>query len=343
MTLRCMSGFEGSAKTNEVFSGMAYGAGRTGQCIYSAAASTPYAVETIPGAIVAEGVVGIAIGSNVGIYYNSYPPAVSLRNSAGGAELTLHIEGSTMTLRRGYTDGTALGVAQNAVTSSVWAYYELEFKIHQTAGYARLWINGIKVIDFAGDTQNSSDATPGIADVYLKGWQDTYMGSVSFDDFYLVDIVDATATQGRANNERIGQPKIEALVPNGNGASSQWVGSDGNSVDNYLLVDEIPSNAADYVESSTTGNRDLYEFSNPAIVGPVLAVEVVAVAASPDGGTNPLKIVSRSGAGTVVASAGIVPAATYKGITNGLTTKDPDGALWTTALVSSAQFGVEVG
>lgn len=69
-----------------------------------------------------------------------------------------------------------------------------------------------------------------------------------------VEVLDVDAT---APNDWPGPGSIGYLRPNGNGASSQWAGSDGNSTDNYLLLDETPPNGVtDYIQSNTSGQID---------------------------------------------------------------------------------------
>ncbi len=55
---------------------------------------------------------------------------------------------------------------------------------------------------------------------------------------------------------------VEGIIPNGNGNSSQWVGSDGNSTDNYLLVDDTGNNDTDYIKSASLNDLDLHTLAN---------------------------------------------------------------------------------
>jgi hypothetical protein len=72
----------------------------------------------------------------------------------------------------------------------------------------------------------------------------------------------------------LGNVRVAGLFPNANGNSSQWVGSDGNSTDNYLLVDEAtPNDDTDYVATATNSQIDLYGMTNL----PTPAVSVLSV------------------------------------------------------------------
>lgn len=82
-----------------------------------------------------------------------------------------------------------------------------------------------------------------------------------FDDIALND------TTGSRDNSWCGDGHIIALTPSADAGPQQFVGSDGNSVNNYQLVDEFPVNltagAGDYVESSVNGQSDFYQTTDP--------------------------------------------------------------------------------
>lgn len=343
MGLKHMSGFEGAPKIREAGTGAySFPAGRTGQCVHVPGA-TSYSIGLI--GVLSEFVMGVAVQPENGWGSSNAQPIVWEFWSQAGAEVTFVFrrEG-TMEVRRGDSNGTLLAQPSAVlVPTGRWDYIETKIKIAQSGGYINVWANGTQIVSYTGDTQSSTEASPALQTIFLKGPNTANAGNCMYDDFYLLDHIDATATMGRPFNDVLGQPRIEPLLPNGNGASSDFVGSDGNSVDNYLLVDESPPSATDYVESTTVGHRDLYEFANPTLVGNVLAVEVNAFAASPDGGTNPLKSVRRSSGGTVAVGPGAVPASTFRQVSDGASGKDPDGNIWTTAAVAAAQFGIEVG
>ena len=76
-------------------------------------------------------------------------------------------------------------------------------------------------------------------------------------DYSVMDLA-INDTSGSVQNSWPGPENIFCLRPNGNGANSDWGGSDGNSTDNYLLVNEIPPDSANYVQDDTSGQIDDY-------------------------------------------------------------------------------------
>ena len=78
-----------------------------------------------------------------------------------------------------------------------------------------------------------------------------------------------------------GSPFIYGLTPTGDGATTEWDPSTGT--DHYPLVDEIPASSTDYVSSTTSGEVELYTFSNlpDTDVWSVNSVQVSAYAKTP--------------------------------------------------------------
>lgn len=72
---------------------------------------------------------------------------------------------------------------------------------------------------------------------------------------------------------------MSRLRRSGNGTSSGCFGSDGTSVDNYLLVDDPTSDAdTTYVQSDATLDIDLYVCDDsPVPAGNALAVQSLAL------------------------------------------------------------------
>jgi hypothetical protein len=64
------------------------------------------------------------------------------------------------------------------------------------------------------------------------------------------------------NSGRIGNEFITAIAPNANGTNSGLTGSDGNSTDNYLLVDErvTTGSPATYVDATVAAQKDTYKY-----------------------------------------------------------------------------------
>lgn len=234
---------------------------------------------------------------------------------------------------------SSAGSVTSAYTMAVgeWARVDLIANVAESPdGWAECWVNGVKVCEQAGDTRNNNEA--GAIGSAILGLGPTNGTRVTIDDVYVTD-----GTGPAPYNGRIGDVRIETIVPTGNGSKSQFVGSDGNSVDNYQLVDEMPASSTDYVTSANAGDQDLYAMGDLSIpTGVVHAVQVHYLASKTDSGAASLIPLTKLGA-TVHKDANLGLGLTPVYAASSIRTVDPDGAAWTVAKVNAAEFGVEAG
>lgn len=246
-------------------------------------------------------------------------------------ELSLDATGKFTALR----NGTVIATGSQVISNNVFYYLEVRALIDDSSGRFVLRINGATDIDFTGDTRNGGNAS---ADTLRWGFGGNLSaGTQYWDDLYVCD------TSGSApNNTFLGDIRVEALLPSGNGNSSQLVGSDSNSTDNYLLVDEsTPNSDTDYVESSTVNDKDTYAYGNlTSTTGTVYGVQVLPFARKTDAGTRSIKSVARL-SGTEVDSADKALSTDYVYLPDIRETK-PGGGAWSISDVNSAEFGVKV-
>jgi hypothetical protein len=254
---------------------------------------------------------------------------------AGGAA------GKPITAYRGTTSGTLLGTSSTGPPESQWVYVEAKVRLHDTAGLVVVKIDEVVVLNLSGvDTKNGGTDTT-FDNIEVHG----STTDLRWDDIYLAN------EQGSVNNDFLGAVVVEALGPNGNGNSSQFVGSDGNSTDNYLLVDDgavagnVDDSGADYVESSVDNDKDTYTFENSTLgssLQTVLGVMAYAKARRSDTGARTLALVARL-SGTEADSADKTintSSGNFGWVGHAFETK-PGGGSWAISDVDSAEFGVK--
>lgn len=224
-------------------------------------------------------------------------------------------------------DGTLLS-GPSVDTVATAAYIEFSGTIHDTTGAFTLKMNGVAILSGTNvDTRNGGNAS--IDGVRIGN---DWLPNVYLDDFYIAD------------DQFYGGLKIVTLLPNGNGNTNAWVGSDGNSTDNYLLTDEgNPNDGTDYVKAFTVGDKDLYAFANlPDNSVTVKAVQLWTRHTRDDAVTRKFKPVIRSG-GTDYQQAEVTTTqTTYKDDVKILLVDPATSAAWTGANVDAVQAGVEV-
>lgn len=346
MTLLHMSGFEGSPKPGETIEpGVTYASnGRTGMCL-AAPTGVRMTLNIGPGGD--EIVLGVAIN----------PPAILLPTDEVRILLSDHVGyrlgvflevGGGLYARLYDVEGESDHVETS--TDSIWGegewiYLEIHAKLDLTSsGFCKVYVDGVEVLSYTGITQINGEATPSTlisADLFGSGTiGDTLC---RMDDLYLLNSVDATATQGRAYNAPLGGVRVSPLSILGSEPTNEWVGSDGDSVDNHLLIDDVPPSSVEYVESTTAGERDLYSFSNVGVTGEVFAIDITAFTSSPDSSPNTIKMGVVSELNNELFSSGDSLSNVYESFNSGPLGLSPDDTPWTKTLIGNAKYGMETG
>lgn len=233
--------------------------------------------------------------------------------------------------------GTLVASGTTVIPNYTWFYLEMSVTISDTVGEVHVRLNGSPTdeVSFIGDTKNGGTATTIDRVRFSSGWAGG-LGSAHLADLYILD------GTGTTNNNFLGDVAVRTLSPAGNGNSSQLVGSDGNSVDNYLLVDEHPYSGTDYAGSATVGQKDTYAMSDlPVGVSSVYAVQIAGTMAKSDASLAQARYVLRSGA-TDYGGTTRALSTSYIGYYELYTTNPATGLAWTPTQVNAIEAGMEV-
>jgi hypothetical protein len=233
---------------------------------------------------------------------------------------------------RGTEIGTLLGTTSGAsIPPGFWFYVELVVKIADTGGTIDLYINGTNVLSLSSqDTRNGGNAS---AD--RVKWVSSSSEPCQYDDIYILD------DTGSVNNARLGSQKVIGSLPAGAGSSTQFTPSAGS---NYQCVDDNPHNGdTDYVESGTSGHKDLYDYASIGTLAGIKGVQINTVARETDGAPFSLYQTVKSGGTNSDGSSVAISGQTFKTITPRLLETDPDtSSAWTDSGVDAAEFGIKV-
>lgn len=248
-------------------------------------------------------------------------------------QVTLYYETSTRKLFLNGPFGSSLSTL--GLSDNTWYYIETKVTIGN-AGSWEVRVDGNTWITGSGDTQASANASADRFRFEAGGSGGTSTARI-FDDVYILD-----GTGAAPLNDFLGDVRVEALFPNANGNSSQLVGSDADSVNNYLLVDDpTPDGDTSYVESSTVGNKDTYAFTNlTPTLGTVYGVQISSEARKTDAGLRTVKNIARLSTTEVDGAANSL-SSSYRMFNDIMTTK-PGGGAWTITDVNNAEFGIKV-
>jgi hypothetical protein len=229
----------------------------------------------------------------------------------------------------------------NVLQVNTWHYIEVKIvkKNSIDAGDVSLRVDGAEWIELDAATDTLYSVNPAYTDTIefrcLTG-AERYI-----DDLYVCD------ETGPINNTFLGPVKVETLYPDGEGDVNDFTGSDADSTDNHLHVDEVTGQDDDtsYVESDTADHIDLYTLDDMAAT-----IDIIH-------GIDAVSVVKNDvmGGGSVRQGASIVRigGSNYQGDTfnigspythrhNILEENPDDAAAWEEADINALEAGIKV-
>ena len=214
--------------------------------------------------------------------------------------------------------------------SGAWMGLEIRVKFDNSAGEVEIRIDGVQQLLLTSvDTQDTAYADCTGVMFKMDVGNETSVDDIVFRDYSV-------------NPTMTGNYIVRSLMPNGNGNSSQFTGSDADSTDNYLLVDEIPHDSdTTYVESSTIGHKDMYAITNTGFsAATILAVQVHTIARKTDGVTRQIETVIRHSTNETNGATQTLGSSydTRKDVFDDV----PGGTGWTLAQVEALEVGQTV-
>jgi len=224
------------------------------------------------------------------------------------------------------------GVSTSSVRINTWYWMEWKMMIADSisANTCQLTVNDQLFINVAAGQDTKLSGNSYANEIALS--TNVAAFATSFDDFVL---------QVGSGSDFLGDTRICTAFPSGNGSSSNWLGSDSNSTDNYQLIDEIVSDSdSSYVESSAAGSKDLYSFPPLEVqTNSVTAIEFDINCRKVDTGSKTLCSVIKSGA-TEQDGSNKYLSDTYHAHIEEMYPINPDtGSAWTQAQIAAVEFG----
>lgn len=220
------------------------------------------------------------------------------------------------------------------VPVGTWCYIEWKFRGHNSSGISIVRVNGTEIFNWGpGDTLYSTAGN--FSGFYLAssawtGWQ--------IDDLYFL------AVDGSGLNDFLGDCRVDTILANGAGNSTQMTPSAGA---NYECINDDPNDPNDYVEADVDAEKDTYAYPDVPtdlddnnIYG--VTIDHMAMRTQPVANVE-LRNVLRSNGVDYYGSNNWALADNTVGIKKDSWEKDPDdNGDWTQAKINAAEFGVEL-
>ncbi len=263
---------------------------------------------------------------------------VSLReddDATQGLNLFLNNTG-TVSVRLNTTVLATTGAA--VIAADVWHYIEFKVTVHNSTGSYDFKINGVSQLSASGIDTRAGTTNDYCNRVRLVGddTESAGQGHV-FDDWYICD------TTGSVNNDFLGDRRVQTIFPSANGDSGNFATSDGGG-SGYALVDDNPiDDDSTYVESSTSGHRDLYQFGNIVSADAINGIMQFVTARKTDVTNFNIELIVKSDSTISEGSAQSVGSTSYASFQRLLEQNPSISGAWTLTAINAAQFGYDVG
>jgi hypothetical protein len=242
-----------------------------------------------------------------------------------------------------YCGATLLGTSAGGVfTAGAWHYMEFKVVCATTTGTWEVHIGGVDVPCGTGVGTTKAGSNDYHTTFRLTGTHTNEVYMPYFDDLYCLDGVDSGIT-GAANDDFLGNMVVTTILPE-TPDTAQLDFTPSAAVDHYTCVDDpVCTDDTDYLESSTSGHYDLFNFSDASIAGDIKGIMINADCRETDATSYGIKTVCKSGTTTNDGSTQAIGSTNYVTRSRILET-DPDSAslAWDLTGLNAAQFGIKV-
>lgn len=231
-----------------------------------------------------------------------------------------------------------------ALVANTWYHIELQFEFVQTTttDSCIIRVDGLEILNIGAgeDTQFSSKRE---VEGFILG-DAAHSGS---EFFYYDSVVFWDSEAGDNWNTLKGVIRMETKVGTGSGASSELVGHDGNSVNNFQNSDEFNDfHDADVTwnESGVVGEKDSYTLPDIAAsdVGDIIGVHLHSVSKKTLNGATDLTSFFVDGGIDHLTSEHVLTQDVYTAHSHMFDENPEAAAPWTEANINSGEFGLQV-
>jgi hypothetical protein len=226
---------------------------------------------------------------------------------------------------------TLLGTTSTLTPDNDWVHVEFQVRFNDTTGLLIVKIDGVEEINIsATDTLEAGTVAPG-------AW---LWGSFGSSGGHREKRMDNLIIQDELN--WLGEVYAEPLTLSADTADKDWLRSTGS--DNYALIDETVVSTADYLESGTVGDLDLYTLSNlSSNPASIKFVQTCAALKMGEAGTRVLRAALKSSATFGYGNPrGITDASADRIYFDRFLTDPNGGVAWTKTAVDALTAGMEV-
>lgn len=215
-------------------------------------------VNYLIGSNIKDGTIGVAMyldgnsigGNAVGLF------GVSFKDGTSNQILVMLSPTRAIRVWRGDFSANLVNSADGVFPFNTWFYLEARASIDNAVGIIEIRINGFTVATFAGDTQNTGNASFSIAKLGKSYGIDNPGLPCYYDDFAFKDNLNG------ADTSFFGPIRARTSFLTANETNQDWVPSVGAPADAWQLLTNVPPDPADYVAASGPGDVSSFDFEH---------------------------------------------------------------------------------
>lgn len=232
---------------------------------------------------------------------------------------------------------TEVAVSTAGVTVGEVNYLEFVYYSHATSGLWSIYLDGVEVVSFTGNTVGASGSVESVLFRSMSASTSTTAAARSNISDVVIATVTGTPTVAEA---RLGAVAHTVIVPTSDITTN---GTPSSGSDNFAMVDDVPNDGdATYVELAAPNDADLYGHTSSIPSGTTpLGVAVFSAQRLPSGGTTQVRHIINDGS-TTETGADLGVGGGF-GVAASFWDESPFGtpSAWTVGAVESLRFGVE--
>lgn len=239
----------------------------------------------------------------------------------------LHFNILTSNLASGGLTGVILNPNQ-------WYYIELDFDIAD-AGRMTLHLDGAVVYDNQSIDLRHSSRSAGWTQIVFNGItaNSNTVERQRLDDIYICD------HSGTLNNAPLGPIQVKALLPDADGFQNDFTSSSG-SANHFEDVNENPDDETTFLESSTSGHRELFSHEPSQPLGQIHGVYHSASVRVTDNIARNVSLSTRHNTTTTDNVSISVGNSEFTHISAPYDNNPAASGLWSEANLDNTQFGI---
>lgn len=243
-----------------------------------------------------------------------------LNNSA---DFSVKFVGDEIELKRG---STVLGTTTTlSLNTDEWYWLELKVYCDNTVGTYDLKINNTTALSGSGDTSDGEDYYN-----FVRIGAESGILDIQIDDFYVCD------SSGSNNNDFLGECRVTAIRPNGNGTISEMAPSIGS---NYSCVNDSDDNT--YVEGDS-GKSDVYTYSDVSGLTGIKGICLRSRCLETDAESFNMRPIMLVNGNTHFGSYAQVGSSDYTKHEEIIEENPDTSSAWTSTDINDSEFGLEI-